>query len=280
MIKPSLSMLSSNRHKNHSRFQGCVAYYALVEKGGVYLYNYARPGVYVGSLTASSLDPTWSIGKYGSALTFDGVDDVATLSNSTDLDFPNQKFSISLIYKATVAGYLIARRLNTTAGGGLNGGYFLRIDAGGTLTARLVDDGNLSAANRTSVGTQYLDGNYHSVTVVYTTDTVTLANNDVTIYADGILDQGSRTDSGANPYKALASYTVLGTTSDFGAGTFLTGTIEEVRIYNRELSYGEAISYFINPYLEFEPPHKFHNDLSSNPVATISSRRLLVGVGV
>ena len=69
--------------------------------------------------------------------------------------------------------------------------------------------------------------------------TVTLANNDVAIYVNGVLDAGSRSDSADLPYAACACAVVFGCTSDQVSGSFVTGGIDDIRIWNRALAPAE-----------------------------------------
>lgn len=159
---------------------------------------------------------------------FDGVNDYATLGTGTH-DYPNATFSVACWFRATTAGYLVAKRVGTN--NGTNGGWFLRLDAGGTLTARIIDVGNLSAGGRTTTTTALLDGAWHHVLVVLTTNTATLSLNDVAIYIDGLLNQGARTDSGSQPYSVSVDPLTIGSLSDQQAGSFLTGALDDLRIY-------------------------------------------------
>lgn len=145
-------------------------------------------------------------------------------TNDTFYDFLDQTFTVSLRWRATVAGYLVGKRASA-------GGWWLRVESDGTLTARITDAGNIAAAERTTVGTGYMDGAWHHATVVFTTDTITAANNDVTIYADGVLDQGARSTSSALPATACACALAFGARSDQTVGSFLTGSIDDIRIY-------------------------------------------------
>lgn len=168
---------------------------------------------------------------------FDGTATYATVAPPLPLyDFADTTFTVSCWFKGTVTGYLVARRIQL---GGPNGGWFIRVNSDGTIEGRIVDIINQAAAGRATVGTGYLDGNWHHVVIVFTTDTVTSGGNDMVIYGDGVLDQGSTGRTG-NGYQTATALLAIGSTSDGFAGNFLTGSIDDVRVWQRGLSTAEA----------------------------------------
>lgn len=162
------------------------------------------------------------------AVQFDGVDDYIDMGTNSTYEFPDTTFTVVSWFKATVAGYIVARRYNDSGGA-----WFFRINSDGTGTARLGGAGSL-AAQRITTTTALLDGNWHHLAVVFTTDTVTAANNSISIYIDGVLDQGSLTDQ-TLPYQIMTRELRIGVISDLSSG-FITGTIDDVRIYSVGLS--------------------------------------------
>jgi hypothetical protein len=126
--------------------------------------------------------------------------------------------------------YLVAKR--TTAGG-----WFLRVNSDGTLEARITDASNTASAYRDTLQA-YNTGVWTHVAVVYTTDTTTGTNNDVTLYVNGVVDQSARGSSFNAPYVTCACALAFGCTSD-QAG-FVTGGLDDVRIWTRGLSQSEV----------------------------------------
>jgi Concanavalin A-like lectin/glucanases superfamily len=171
-------------------------------------------------------------------LAFDGVDDYVLIGDLPVYDFPDTTFTVEVAARATLAGYLVAKRQSTI--GVQGGGWFLRLDGGGTLTARLLDTGNTTAAQRSSTTTTLLNGTWFHAVVVFTSDTTTLANNDLTMYINGVEDQGARTDSGVGPYIPCVCPLVFGVLADFASGTWLTGAESMIRIWGRGLSAAEV----------------------------------------
>jgi Concanavalin A-like lectin/glucanases superfamily len=179
----------------------------------------------------------------GGQVNFDGVDDFVTIGDVPTYDFPDATFSVEVSFQATAQGYLVARR--TAASGG--GGWFIRLDNPGALTARIVTPSNTQAGGNTSVTATLFSGAWTHAIVVFTTNTVTSSSNSTTIYLNGVLDQGT-------PLGAADVYTpcnggancpvVFGVISDQATGTWLTGAIDQVRIWNRGLSDGEIAALY------------------------------------
>jgi hypothetical protein len=163
-------------------------------------------------------------------LRFDGAASVVTLGDLAVFDVPSPSFTVSLWFRtdsAVATQYLIAKRL----GAGGSGGWFLRLSPP-VLTVRILDPGNTPAAERSTVVSNLTDGAWHFVVAYFATDMVTAANNDVAIFIDAQVDQGSLTATG-NPYAACSGGCplVLGMESD-GVSPLL-GALDDVRIYQR-----------------------------------------------
>ena len=77
------------------------------------------------------------------------------------------------------------------------------------------------------------------VTVVYTTNTTTTNLNDIQIYINGVLDQGTITKSA--PYGTQSDNLNIGRNT---AGNYFTGRLSNVSIYNRGLSPQEILQNF------------------------------------
>jgi hypothetical protein len=191
--------------------------------------------------TTSGWGTTKRRGGFGE-MRFDGTNDYVDLGTSTVYDFPNTTFTVSGWCRATAAGYVIARRL----GSGGTGGWFIRLNGDGTLNARIIDTGNTTAAERTSLTTSALTGQWFHFLVVFVTDTVTAATNDVTIYINGRLSQGARSTGAGLPYVVGAYPLTLGAISDPVA--FLTGALDDVRIYASSLGAVSAQKMASDPW--------------------------------
>jgi len=175
---------------------------------------------------------------------FDGVDDHVLGPTSTLYDLLNQTFTVQFWYRATPPasqGYLVTKRTSTAGGG-----WFARLDSGGTLTARVVDVGNGASAERSTGSANHLDGTWRLATVVFTTDSVTQVPNgsDVLIMINGSVDQGSRSSNSETNSGSCGCPLVLGALSDQATGTFLVGSLDSVQIFTRALSQAEATWWY------------------------------------
>jgi hypothetical protein len=173
--------------------------------------------------------PTWTTGKQGGSITFDGVDDYVQL-DGTNLSFPNQTFTVSFWYKNTSAnsGWLIA---NAVVGGGWgisNSGYvFLK-----------------NAANNQSrfvPAVSIADGTWKYITYVITTNTTTAAAQSVTMYVNGVAAGGAF--DGVTTYNP-STFLYFGARGNGVPSDFSNGSIDEVRIYNRGLTATEITNLY------------------------------------
>lgn len=179
----------------------------------------------------------WAVAAHA-GIVFDGTDDYSLADGSATFDFADTTFTVVIRFKATTTGataYLAAKRSLAVT----EGGYFIRISTGGVITARILDNVAAEVATRSTTSTTALDGSWHSVAVVFTTDTSVIGNNTISIYYDGALDQGSLTTTSANPY-----VTCPGCTLSFGAvydpTGYLNGEIASVHIFSGALSAAQA----------------------------------------
>lgn len=211
----------------------CVPYLGMQGNTLYDLSGYLHPMTLV-NVAATDWAPTERMGEALWGLTFNGTSSYGDFTDATLFNFPNATFTVSLWVKtSSVAGntYLLNKR-----GGSPSSGWMVRMNADGTITARIMDtDTSGVAAERISVGTVN-NGVYHLVAVDFTTDTVTAANNSLNIYIDGLLSQGSLTQSGF-PYQENSTDAVkVGVQSNLPGGTFFTGAVDDIRIYSRVLT--------------------------------------------
>lgn len=204
---------------------GGLTWYPLVGRFNATLTN--------GALFVPTKD-TLGIGE----VSLDGSDDYVNVVNDTSLDFANTTFTVSVRFRTTTTalGYLVSRRLGTSCSSSC-GGYILRMDATtGILRARILESANINAGERLT-NNAYNDGKPHRFTAIITTDTVTAANNDVSLYVDGKQDQTTKT-AGTNPYFVCSTSCplVFGSISDNQVGNNFAGTMDDVMIFNGALS--------------------------------------------
>lgn len=168
---------------------------------------------------------------------FGGTDDYLDFTAHTRFDFVNTVVTFYGRVRCTNPGvnnYLWSKRSGVS-----NGGYFVRIGTDGALLVRILDFENSPAAARSSTTATLCDGNWRTIAVMLKTDDTTVANNDITIYINGRLDQGSLTP-GANPHAACAACRfVFGSTDDVASA--LIGAADDLRIWERRLSEREIM---------------------------------------
>ncbi|MEJ2702369.1 MAG: S8 family serine peptidase [Sedimentisphaerales bacterium] len=189
---------------------GLIAYWKLDETEGDIAYDSA--GTNGGTVYG---DPAWQpdSGMIDGALQFDGVDDY--ISTNPALNPADGSFSIFTWIKGGTPGQVIISQTD-----GAN--WLLADPSGGQLMTELKGSGRGAAAllSKTTV----TDGNWHRVGFVWDGSDRTLYVDDVEVARDTQSDIGS---SEGGLY--------------FGAGctlapaTFLSGLIDDIRIYNRAI---------------------------------------------
>ncbi len=173
---------------------------------------------------------TWVPGRLGSSLSFNGIDNNIVVPSSSVLRPKAVTFSVGFQRTSSALKYLINWFYLT------NSGFGIRFTVGDLI--HIFDD--LLDAGSSKYPTA-ADTNYHQIVVVLNGDT----GNSVLMYLDGIL-----VGSGSNSLQNLSnmnSATIL----YFGARRntdYYSGVIDEVRVWNRELTTTEILNLYISPY--------------------------------
>jgi hypothetical protein len=173
--------------------------------------------------TATLLNgPAWVAGKYGNALSFDGINDEVSVANSSTLNFGSSNFTVMMwIKRNALAGgqrHLFSKCVATGWESGCKEFYF----AGDTLTFGSYLTGDTFSVN-------VADTNWHHIALVFTRST-----NAVQIYVDGTL----RTTATKNLEPDGASHVMV--IGNHLSSYPFSGLIDEVRIYNQTLSAAEV----------------------------------------
>jgi len=167
-------------------------------------------------------DPSWTSGKFGNALSFDGDGDYVLLPNSNTILNTNT-FTIETWFKTSV---------NHPAYGGTEGRIvnLARDNAGYSAVALYVEENNVAVCYRNTTAfkhlkhaVNYYDDVWHHIAVTYNNATYRL-------YYDGV--EVELIDDTFYGFGTSAAY--LGTYN--GSERFFNGTIDEVRIWNRALT--------------------------------------------
>ena len=217
---------SSN--KRDSLALGLAGYWKLDDASGTTAIDSSTNGNN-GTLTNG---PTWGTGQINGATTFDGSNDYINIPSVAAAQFGNTTFTFSGWIKTLGTDRYIAAQDRC------NGGWGVSIDSFYKVTVSLLGAGACGplAALRTSK-TAITPNEWHHIAAVIKTDTSNGANNNISIYIDGALNQDILTTgsaygaSGANGLEISGRYL-----SDL----IFNGSIDEVRLYNRGLSTDEV----------------------------------------
>jgi hypothetical protein len=190
---------------------------------------------HTGTLTNMNRATTPTIGKLGQALSFDGVNDYVNVPYNASFDIDNtQSLSVSMWFKAT-----------SFPGAGVYSKLFGRNNIGNTGYQCFIyqSEQRVTCYVRDTVGhsdtfTANINLNewYHLVYVIDGT-----GNGTGTIYLDNVATVNSNLND-TNPFGGGGSFR-LGY-SDIGTAGYFTGSLDDVRIYNRVLSSTEISAIY------------------------------------
>jgi len=223
-----------------SRDPSLVGYWKFDQGTGATTYDSSGKNN-TGTLTNG---PTWTTGKVGNALSFDGVDDYVNCGNKPSLNFGTGDFSIEAWVKPNPAAYNYGSPASGNKHPEILGkkyqynnyypGYMVYLDYRnkGVMQIR-INDGSFINDNtpmpNIDVFSKFTDGNWRHITFVVS------PRNQVKFYLDG-------------QYLDTQSITLTGSTDnneyfDIGGRPEephkFNGTIDEARVYNRALSAAE-----------------------------------------
>lgn len=188
---------------------GLVAHWAFGEGSGIT----AKDSSGSGNSGALANGPVWGAGKMGGGLTFDGVDDYVTVSDSDSLDLPGD-FTVTLWAKRSsgVVDFILSKK--STAYTQFDGWMFYA--SSGTYLDFIGRNGAYIRSSYT------YDNNWHFYVIKS-------SSGSVKTYQDMALKSSGSfyVDAGTDPLE-------IGKRSDLG--THSAGTMDEIRIYNRALS--------------------------------------------
>lgn len=180
-------------------------------------------GTFQGSMTNAD----WIIGNNGYALDFDGTDDRINIGNPSTLQLTS-KITITAWYKTTSSAS--STILSKFYPSGTQRSYKLRINSG-TVDVIISSNGSTNAVTLTdTVSTN--DGQWHFAAM---TNEGTGAANSVKLYVDGRLITGTGTSTIFNSTASVQ----IGRQDDASNPTQFTGSIGDVLMYSRSLTFNE-----------------------------------------
>lgn len=180
-----------------------------------------------GTLGTGSSAPSWSTGKIGKGLNFDGVNDKVVVNDSSSLDFSaTDSFSISAWTKTTTTteSYIFAKYKALSAPKavilmGLKNTSKFNVELRGNTYTNLFEitsDKNIN------------DNSWHNVALVYDNP-----NDKVYLYIDGKLDKSSAwTGDGSMSTDTPNAIGATWNDAISGYGGFYAGQIDQVKVYN------------------------------------------------
>ncbi|MBI5361327.1 MAG: DUF2341 domain-containing protein [Planctomycetes bacterium] len=182
--------------------------------------------------------PTTVAGKYGNALSFDSTDDYVNIAyyNKLPVYSATLPYSVSLWVKG--ASGQVDKRVFAEGSSTTNNTIFnLGTEwpgGGNKLDVYIRDNSGVAQVNHVQSTTAVFDGSWHHV--VWTD----IAGN-AKLYIDGVLDA---TNFNYTPSTLTLDRTCIGALMRAVPQYFFSGTIDEVRVYNRVLSTSEIASLF------------------------------------
>ena len=225
--------------------QGLVGYWSFNEGSGLKAMDYSGNNN-TGTLTGG---PTWTNGKAGQALSFDGSDDYVQVSDASSLRIANIVTISAWIKLDTyyVNGALIAQKRNLTTHA-VSYNYGLWVLNGGALRFEFYD--SAYRAFDSNAG-ELVFGQWINVVAVSDeiADTVKLYKNGVLI--KDLANTYAMPSTGDAPVQ-IGCYTYTGGSPQ---NYPLDGLIDEVRIYNRALGASEVEGLYKLGATKFSPPN-------------------------
>ena len=205
---------------------GLVGYWSFDEGTGTTARDLSGRGNN-GNLLPALSPPTWTTGRGGGALRFDGVDDIVSILHSTSLNITG-----AITIEAWVRRNALDHRHDILGKSGEGYNFFIESS---TLQHRLVFQAQDTGGTWRNVGSAanaVPNTNWHHVVVTYERPTVRFYVNGRD-WGIGIRDFDMRSTTGPLHIGGMSGWAV-----------FFNGLIDEVRIYNRALTEAEIRANF------------------------------------
>jgi len=212
---------------------GLVGYWSFNEGTSTKAMDYSGQGN-TGTLTGSNGLPTWSAGKLGKGMTFDGTDDYVNIGSLDILNPTNETISV-WIKPNTLSGSSGVVMMGNSAGDRYRGMDF----NAGKLRFGWCDGAHYRVYSTNSV--VFSTGQWTHVVAMQ------VSNGTPVIYINGVLQSISLVlqNGGVDPIPLPATFTtVIGRDGAYAASEYFNGSIDEVRVYSRALSAAEVLALY------------------------------------
>ncbi len=175
--------------------------------------------------------PTWVTGKFGKALSFDGVNDYVEVGDKSTLDgFTNLSISLWFQTNTDQIGVLVNKYENLN-----NNGYYLAVGDRFFSSDKVTFMIDGASEDMFFANTSVTDGQWHHLVAVYQ------GGIGPKIYIDGLEQFGARTGKLQNSIGTAPGRSFrIGQYSPGGYNFYYKGLMDEVRVYNRALSVSEV----------------------------------------
>jgi len=211
--------------------QNLTLFLSFDEGSGTIAYDFSgnenNGTLYNGSTICSGQDcPNWVDGKFGKALSFDGINDYVEVLLSSGLPiYYSSAFSVEMWVKgAPQSGNYLYAEGNSSTDTPTWGFYTQPVPPYNKLKVIVRDDAGTIILDKTFTKVIF-DNNWHHI--VYVDN-----QGNVSLYVDGTLDDTATYVRGTLTLNKASIAAQSRTTVE----SFFNGTIDEVRIYNRALS--------------------------------------------
>lgn len=255
LLLPSFSFVYAGTLSKPANNLGLVGYWSFNDATSTQATDFSGRGN-TGVLNTFSAPATassgWGLGKFGSALKFDGSSDYVAINGVAD-DVTSTSFAVSTWVKCSANGdYTVWGTNNSTASQNKTG---LFIDTGGNL---YVWDGSNEAAEITGSVSMCNNAWHHTV--------YTRTGSTGTLYIDGV-SQGTHT---AGDTFASNDLWAIGVEWEPGLALifYLNGSIDDFRVYNRPLSGTEVLNLYNSGLLKV---NSSQNNLLRDGLVTLFS---------
>jgi hypothetical protein len=224
--------------RNSMQTNGLIGYWPLNEDGGLVAND--KIGSNTGTIYSAV---TRTPGPFGSAVYFSGTS--SEITTTTQYTNPTI-YSISLWFNtSTASGKKLFGFENVSTGTSASAwDRHIYIDTAGKITYGVYNSGSQLMTSTNS----YADGVWHHVVV-------TQSASQAVMYIDGALITTLSSVSGANysGYWRIGGYR-MGNTWSTATDGYYTGSLADIRLYNRSLSAAEAQALYTNPLGIYKEP--------------------------